>query len=147
MDILSNIAENLKDLLIEHNLNAKTLSNNLGFANANITRYINKDRVPTVENLVKIADYFKCSTDYLLGLEDEIYPQTFLPCPPFSERLAFLLKYFKSSAYNLYHNNGITQSKYYSWKNGVTSPSLENVIKLAKIFDCSVDFVIGRSKV
>ncbi|MDE6275933.1 MAG: helix-turn-helix domain-containing protein [Clostridia bacterium] len=145
MDILSNFAENLNDLLLEHNLDAKKLSLTLGMGKASITRYINKDRVPTIEYLVKIADYFKCSTDYLLGLEDEIYSQTFLLCPPFAERLTFLLKYFKYSAYKLYHNNGISKSAYYKWKNGVSLPSLENVIKLAQIFGCSVDFVIGRS--
>ena len=27
--------------------------------------------LPSVENLVKIANYFNCSTDYLLGLTDK----------------------------------------------------------------------------
>ena len=145
MDILTNFAENLNDMLIERGITAKSLAVSLGMGEATITRYINNNRVPTVKYLVKIADYFNCSTDYLLGLEDEIYPKTFLPCPPFADRLAYLLKYFNRSAYYLYHDRDITQSKYYNWKNGVSSPSLENVIKLAQIFDCSVDFVIGRS--
>ena len=144
-NIISNFAENLNDLLIEHNLNSKDFGEIIGVGNSTITRYINKDRFPTVEYLVKIADYFQCSTDYLLGLEDEIYSKTFLHCPPFAERLAFLLKYFNCSAYNLYHNKGVSKSAYYKWKNSERLPSLENVIKLAQIFDCSVDFIIGRS--
>ena len=144
--ILSSFVENLNDLLIENSLDAKTLSNNLGMGNATITRYLNKDRVPTIKCLVKIADYFNCSTDYLLGLEDEIYPQTFQSCPPFAERVTFLLNYYKCSSYHIYHNAGIPQVRYYSWKNGVSVPTVDNVIKIAKLFDCSVDFVIGRSK-
>ena len=113
--ILINFAENLNDMLIENNLDAKNLSINLGMGNSTITRYINKNRVPTIEYLVRIANYFNCSTDYLLGLEDEIYPQTFLPCPPFSERLAYLMKYFKCSPKNLYKCKGIPKATYYKW--------------------------------
>lgn len=147
MSFINDFAEILNDLLIEHNLGAKELSINLGMANATITRYKNKDRVPTIECLVKIADYFKCTTDYLLGLEDETFPQTFLPCPPFKERLAFLLNYFKRSAYSIYNNTDISQARFYVWLNGTGTPNLDNLVKLAKIFNCSVDFVIGRAKV
>ena len=146
MDVLSNFAEILNDLLIEHNLKAKELSIKLGMANATITRYKNKDRVPTIENLVKIANYFNCSTDYLLGLEDEIHSQDFATCPPFKEQFAFLLSYFNRSAYSVYNNTDISQTRFYEWKNGVCAPSVDSVVKLAKIFNCSVDFVIGRSK-
>ena len=146
MDILLNFAEILNDLLVEHNLNAKELAKKLGMADATITRYKNKDRIPTIEYLVRIADYFKCSTDYLLGLEDEMYPRTFLPCPPFQERIDFLLNYFNRSLYSIYNNTDISSTRLYEWKNGVTAPSVENVVKLAKFFNCSVDFVIGRAK-
>ena len=102
MDCLSNFAENLNDLLIEYNLKAKNLADILGVGNATINRYLNKERVPSLEYLVKIADYFNCSTDYLLGLEDEIRTNDFTPCPPFAERLDFLLNYFKRSASSIY---------------------------------------------
>ena len=146
-NIISSFVENLNDLLIEYGLDAKNLSLNLGMGNSTITRYLNKNRVPTINYLVKIADYFKCSTDYLLGLEDDLYPQTFQPCPPFAERLTFLLNYYKCSSYHIYHNADISQVRYYSWKNGVSVPTVDNVVKIAKALNCSVDFVIGRSKV
>ena len=30
------------------------------------------------------------------------------------------------------------------WHNGKTQPNAESLIKLAKYFDCSVDFLLGR---
>ena len=146
MDILTNFAENINDMLIERGINAKNLADALGMGNATITRYLNKERMPSIEYLVKIANYFNCSTDYLLGLEDEIRNTDFMPCPPFAERLAYLLNYYKRSSYSIYHNTDISQARYYGWKNGVGVPSVDNIVKLAKLFDCSVDFVIGRSK-
>ncbi|MDE5654836.1 MAG: helix-turn-helix domain-containing protein [Clostridia bacterium] len=145
MDILTNFAENLNDMLIEHGINAKNLADSLGMGNATITRYLNKKRMPSVEYLVKIADFFNCSTDYLLGLDDEIKNTNFLPCPPFAERIVFLLNYFKKSACSVYQNESISKARFYVWKNGVGVPNVDNVVKLAKIFDCPVDFVIGRS--
>ena len=145
MDILIDFAENLNDLLIERGINSKNLADALGMGNATITRYLNKERTPSIECLIKIADFFNCSTDYLLGLEDEIKNTDFMPCPPFAERLAYLLNYYKRSSYSIYHNTDISQARYYGWKNGVGVPSVDNIVKLAKLFDCSVDFVIGRS--
>ena len=146
MDILTNFAGTLNDLIIENNLNARTLALALGMENSTITRYLNGERLPSIDYLVKIANYFNCSTDYLLGLEDEIRNTDFMPCPPFAERLTFLLNYFKRSASSVYKNENISKARFYVWKNGVGMPNIDNIVKLAQIFDCSVDFVIGRSK-
>ena len=146
MDILTNFAGTLNDLIIENNLNARTLSLSIGMGNSTITRYLNGERLPSIDYLVKIANYFNCSTDYLLGLEDEIRNTDFMPCPPFAERLTFLLNYFKRSASSVYKNENISKARFYVWKNGVGMPNIDNIVKLAQIFDCSVDFVIGRSK-
>ncbi len=145
MDNLTNFAENLNDMLIERGINSKNLADALGMGNATISRYLNKERSPSIECLVKIADFFNCSTDYLLGLEDEIKNTDFMPCPPFAERLTFLLNYFKRSASSVYKNENISKARFYVWKNGVGMPNIDNIVKLAQIFDCSVDFVIGRS--
>lgn len=38
----------------------------------------------------------------------------------------------------------IGQSAYAKWENGRTEPTLENVVKLAKIFDTTTDELLGR---
>ena len=142
---LSKFAETLCDLMFEHdNMTAKALAEELGIPAPTITRYRKAQHVPTVDNLVKIADYFHRSTDFLLGLEEENLSLTFKPCPPFSEQLIFLTKYFKDNYCNFYHTLEIPESTFFEWKNGSSKPSLESIEKIADYFGRRIDFILGR---
>lgn len=143
---MSEFIERLEYLLFEKNLNRKTLAQEIGLNATCITHYLQGKRLPTVESLVRIADYFQCSTDFLLGREEENRFLRFKPCPPFSQQIEFLKGYFQCSSYHIYHGTGISKSGYYDWKRGKRMPTLENVIKLAECFDCRVDFILGREK-
>ena len=141
---LSKFAETLEELIFDRGMAAKSLSEALGYEPSTITRYLRGERVPTVENLVSLADYFSCSTDFLLGRTETSNALNFKPCPPFNERLEWLLKHFKCSSYKIYNETGISKSRYYDWKNGKRIPTVDNIIRLAELFDCSTDFVLGR---
>lgn len=142
---LSKFGETLCELMFErNNMTAKALSEELGIPAPTITRYRKAQHLPAVENLVKIADYFKCSTDFLLGLEDENKYLTFKPCPPFSEQIVFLTEYSKKNFYQFYHDLDIPESTFFEWKNGSSKPTLESINKIAKYFDRRIDFVLGR---
>ncbi len=141
---MSDFAERLEGLIIEREMNRKTFAERVGINATSITHYLEGKRLPTVENLVKIADYFQCSTDFLLGREDVNSTLTFKPCPAFPEQLEFLKKRFNCSSYQIYRNGAVSKSAYYEWKSGKRVPSLENVIRLADRFDCRVDFILGR---
>jgi len=54
-------------LLDERDITAYKLSQATGISNGNLSEYKSGAKIPTAENLIKIADYFKVSTDYLLG--------------------------------------------------------------------------------
>ena len=84
MDNLSKLSEMLDSLMFERELNLTQLANEVGIEKATLSRYFRALMTPSVENLVKLADYFQCTTDYLLGRETENYPTVFKPCPPFS---------------------------------------------------------------
>lgn len=47
------------------------LSKATGIASSVITSYFTRGSAPSAIQLVKIADFFKCSVDYLLGREDD----------------------------------------------------------------------------
>ena len=141
---MSEFAERLNYLMFERGLNRKQLAGQLGINAACVTHYLHAKRVPTVANLVKIADFFNCSADYLLGREEMNPDLKFKPCPPFGERIEFLKQTFGCSSYSIYHATDISQSCYYDWKSGRRQPSLDNIIKLANHFDCRVDFILGR---
>lgn len=39
---------------------------------------------------------------------------------------------------------GISQPSYVRYENGKAEPTLENLVKLADLFDVSVDYLLGR---
>ncbi len=143
---MSEFVERLNELIFESNLSRKDFAEKVDINAACVTHYLQGKRIPTVESLVKIADFFQCSTDFLLGREEDNRRICHKVCPPFSEQLAFLQKYFKQSPYQIYHNTEIPKSSFYEWLSGKRTPSLENVIRLADHFDCRVDFVLGREQ-
>ncbi len=67
---MKTFSERLKELRLEENLSAKQLGKILEVSDSTIVRWENEDRIPSIEQLKKIAIYFKVSADYLIGLED-----------------------------------------------------------------------------
>ena len=58
-------------LLDEHNMTQTQLAKKIGTSNVTICRYLTGERVPRLDVVTKIADVFKISLDYLLGLSDD----------------------------------------------------------------------------
>ena len=112
-----------------------------------VYEYLSGQKMPTLHNLVKLADYFGCSTDYLLGLEQEQTESTFQVCKPFHERFQEVLQYFAISRYRLEQMTGIAESALYYWAKGQKCPTIENILLVCEKLDCRVDFFIGRSNV
>lgn len=61
----------LKELRRYKNITQKELSAILGVSPALIGFYENEINHPAPDMLIKIADYFDCSIDYLVGREDD----------------------------------------------------------------------------
>lgn len=62
----------LKELRVERNLTQKELGNLIGVAQSNINRWENETVQPSAEFVIKLANLFMVSTDYLLGRTDEL---------------------------------------------------------------------------
>jgi len=63
-------AERLKLTRIELNLTKSELGSQLGVSHTTISRWENQVMIPTIDQLYNIAKFFKCTADYLIGLED-----------------------------------------------------------------------------
>ena len=107
--IMSRLSENLKDLMQEAEINAPALAKATGIDASTILTLLRGDGLPYVDTLVKLADHFHCSTDYLLGLTDLLTEETYKERPPFSERLTFLLCNFKTTKYRLEKETGLSE--------------------------------------
>ncbi len=60
--------ENLREHLSSHGISQKWVAERMSTTTATVSRYVSGDRVPSVENLVDLAQALNVSVDYLLGV-------------------------------------------------------------------------------
>lgn len=66
--------ENLRKLREQKKLTQLRLSIDVGVSQELISQYEIGTSKPNVDNLIKLANYFNCSTDYLLGRTNNFNP-------------------------------------------------------------------------
>lgn len=59
----------LKELRCEQGISQRELGKRLGVCNQTVSFWEGGQREPDLDFLVKIAEYFEVTTDYLLGIE------------------------------------------------------------------------------
>ena len=64
----------------------------------------------------------------------------------FQERLIEQRKLNKLTQRQIAENLGIAQSSYIRYENGSAEPTLESLVKIAELFDVSVDYLLGRKE-
>lgn len=60
------LGDNIRNLLEQHNITQKHLAQELDITPAALGNYIHNTREPDYKTLMRIADYFQVSTDFLL---------------------------------------------------------------------------------
>lgn len=65
------LGEQIKKLRLNKSLTQVELANKLGVAKQSVSNWENENIMPSIEMLIKIADYFGVTTDFLLGLSDK----------------------------------------------------------------------------
>lgn len=63
-------ATRLMMLRLSRQLNQKQLAERLGLQKSTVSNWENNNALPSVETLMTLADFFKVSTDYLLGRDE-----------------------------------------------------------------------------
>ena len=144
MDILSNLSDTLKELKELRGLTELSIAEGSGIPVSCISQYVRGKQAPYLDSLIKLADFLHCSVDYLLGKSDDGSEKICKACPPFAERLEELRKKKGLTSMQIYNAEGISKTSYYEWRRGKSLPTLENLVYLAKAFDCTIDEVLGR---
>ncbi len=67
----------LIELMEEKDMTQCELANLIGTTNVTISRYINGERKPRIEIVVKVAEVFNVSIDYLFGITDNRFISNF----------------------------------------------------------------------
>lgn len=138
-------AKRLIALVGERGMGRGELARVLGTTEATVSRYYTAARKPTTAMLTRAADFFGVTADYLLGLERESGRTAFAVRPPFAERFAALLQRYSTTAYRLSKDTQINEDTIRGWQRGESEPRADTLVRLAKYFGCSVDFILGRA--
>ncbi len=65
--------ENIKKLRVARGINQVEFGKALGVSKQCVSNWENDNVMPSIEMLVKIADFFNVTTDYLLGRNEKVY--------------------------------------------------------------------------
>lgn len=63
--------DRFREIVQCRNITAYRVAKDTGISQGLMAEYNRGEKIPTVQNLVKIADYLDCSVDYLLGRTDK----------------------------------------------------------------------------
>lgn len=80
----------IRELRLENNLTQKELAEKISSTSKNIWAYENQISIPPLDVLIKLADFFNCSIDYLANHSDDfgnVVIHTTAPAPQLSRQL------------------------------------------------------------
>ena len=148
MDLIRSFSERFNELIIYAESTPKKMSADLNHNIHDIYHWKSGTArfMPSLKNIILLADYFNCSIEFLLGIDDENkLPHPKKQLPDFGAHFKKVLKEKGSNLYRLSLLAGCKNtSPYYDWINGKSTPRIDSLYKISKVLDCSIDYLLGR---
>lgn len=141
-----NFGEKLKDEIEYSGLTPETFAKSIGVPKRAVYEWCRNVAQPNLTNIIKIADYFNCSIDYLVNKERKYDIITIEPLPKFSESLKKYMSERSVKQKDLAIAIGVNRTQIFRWTSGLSEPQLENLMKIADYFKIPIDVLIGRQK-
>lgn len=146
MDVIANFCEVVKEIMeVKGFRNVEQFSKAVGIYRNAVDRWLKGKYHPNVKSIVRLADYYACSTDYLFGLAFIKDYCTSVTHISFAERYAQLVKQNNLSHYYVAKGCGVKAPTITKWLHLGQVPSVVTLVKLTEILNCSLDYLIGRS--
>jgi len=133
------------ELFEEQSFNHTELAEKIGIGYETFSKIKNYGILPTPRILVRIADYFDISLEYLLARNNEEYFSKAKMPETFTQRLETLKESKNLTYYELGKKLHFPHHYFSLWKTKNYMPSLEFLILLAEFFEVSLDYLLGRS--
>lgn len=84
----------LKELREERGVSMMTLAKAIGVSDTAVCKWENQDSEPKLSYIIKLADYFNCTADYLIGRSDDF--GGYIEQTQLNEEETVILKNFRS---------------------------------------------------
>lgn len=156
---------NLKVLRKGYHLTQKELGSKFSLSGNTIGQYENGEREPDLSTLKKMAKYFNVTVDYLIGNDDASTQSRgnsdLVNTPAQREFIEKMLensdhrqgklnnlkelRYLKGwSQAQAAEKIGVAQQTYANYENAYRHASYETLLKLAEMYDVTVDYLLGK---
>lgn len=129
----------IKELRIQNNISQKDLAETIGVAPNTLSQYETGKREPDNSTLIKLAQYFGVTVDYLLKNEtpSEVPPN-------FPARLKYLREQKGETQEQLAEAMGYNLEDIDAWENGTLEADFKTKVQLASHFNSTMDFLTGN---
>lgn len=143
MDNLSDFSETLSELMDERKLTTEALGAAIGISGASVRYWKERKQKLNLSNALKLADFFECSLEFLMGRTDVRLGYTQQSRPAFYDSLMRVMKEQGKSRYRIMKDTSFSSGCFSQWKSG-SDPLMETVINLADYLNCTLDYLVGR---
>lgn len=130
---------------LQGKVNKHQLANDMNIAYTIFSKAYNYGIVPKPIVLMRIADFFKISVEYLLGNTNNEYFEKSKDPKTFQERLTYLRTLKNLTPSDLTRHTHIHRNRILQWDKYNYIPSLHDLTILADFFDVSLDYLLGRT--
>ena len=144
MEYFLRFSEQLKELLFDKNVTPELLSHKLNIDLSLIYKWQRNQSVPSLDNIIKLSDYFESSIDFIAGRKEQNYYSKHKKTVPFKERLQKIISNSGLSNYAFGKKYSIPRTTLWHWIHGNSAPLLDSLIKLADLLDVTIDYLVGR---
>ena len=134
----------LKELMSEEGVTANQLASKLGLMHKTVDGWLSDGYFPRVENLLKLSAHYRSNIDFLLGLCDEDRLPETVDSVDFSRRFEQLIAEFSYKSNKIARACGVQPSTVSKWRKNGNVPDTLSLIRLSKLFHCSVEYLLGR---
>lgn len=143
------IGRRIKQLRTDRSLTQKDLSQSLNLTPKMISFYENGERIPPADILIKLADIFEVSTDYLLGLTNSTGSSFTRKSDEniSTDRLLHLMEEYDLTEESLSKMTRIAQPLIHSYLSGEEMPGAYDLCKIIEILDTSADYLFGKADI
>lgn len=136
------VGDTIKRLRSERGMTQGALAENLGVQRSTVASWENNTRVPQTDTARKIASLFHVPLSLIVPAGNE--PKQYVSI---SRRLEDLIdKYNESYDDELAKDIGVDFSDLRNWVEGNSTPSFDEIVKLAAYFNVTVDTIRGETK-
>ena len=137
--------QRLSDIRNEAGMSQAKLSEELGVTQQAINTYENSDKDIMTSTILRIADYFNVSVDYLMGIsesKDILEPRSNDEC---YKRIGDIRRLKRLSQKQMAELLGVSQQQVGRFESGKYDLSGKRFLQIAEVCDVSLDYLAGRT--